>query len=100
MPETIFYNDVDPSQVHNHVSALRPHSYRTFYSAVSVEPYKFIPSTYILCEKDLAIPIHAQEGMVAAAGPGTFDVERCDAGHSPFISQPEWLADMFIKAAG
>lgn len=32
---------------------------------------------------------------------GAFDVvERCDAGHSPFLSQSEWLAGVLKKAAG
>jgi hypothetical protein len=57
----------------------------------------------ILCEKDAAIPIFAQEGMIAAAqqaAPKSFDVvERCDASHSPFISQPEWLAEKLAEAA-
>lgn len=35
-----------------------------------------------------------------AIAPNAFDtVERIDAGHSPFISQPEWLAEKLIKAA-
>jgi hypothetical protein len=58
----------------------------------------------ILCEKDAAIPSFAQEGMIQtaqAAVPSSFDVvERVDASHSPFISQPEWLAEKLAKAAG
>jgi hypothetical protein len=59
---------------------------------------------FIVCENDQAIPLSVQEGMLGMAhkiAPRSFDVvERCSAGHSPFISQPEWLAEKLIKAAG
>jgi hypothetical protein len=86
------------------VAALKPHSYKTFSSQQSVAPWKVIPSTYIVCENDQAIPLPAQEGMLGMAhqmAPTSFDViERCSASHSPFISQPEWLSEKLIKAAG
>jgi hypothetical protein len=51
----------------------------------------------------MAIPLAGQEGMIAMAkqmAPTSFDViERSDASHSPFISQPEWLAEKLIRAA-
>jgi hypothetical protein len=71
---------------------------------VSVEPWHTIPSAYLLCKKDNAIPLPAQEGMVAMAqqkAPGSFDlVETCDASHSPFLSMPETVAQFLIKASG
>jgi len=103
-PETIFYNDLSPEAAATYVAALKPHSYKTFSSQQSVAPWKAIPSTYIVCENDQAIPLPAQEGMLSMAhqlAPTSFDaIERCSAGHSPFISQPEWLADRLIKSAG
>ncbi|KAE8445584.1 hypothetical protein EG329_013217 [Mollisiaceae sp. DMI_Dod_QoI] len=102
-PQEIFYNDLEPSVAAPYISALKTHSYPTFSSELTVAPWKVIPSTYILCEKDNAIPPSIQEAMIAAAkeiAPSAFDVvERCDAGHSPFISQPEFLAEKLIKAA-
>ncbi|CZR64208.1 uncharacterized protein PAC_14106 [Phialocephala subalpina] len=103
-PQEILYNDISPqSLVDELISKIQTHSYPTFSSQLTVAPWKTIPSTYILCEKDNAIPIFAQEGMVAAAkamAPNAFDtVERVDASHSPFISQPEWLAEKLVKAA-
>jgi hypothetical protein len=103
-PENIFYNDLSAEIAEPYIAALKPHSYRTFSSQQSVAPWKVIPSTYIVCEKDQAIPLHAQEGMLEMAQkmvPTSFDViERCSASHSPFISQPQWLAEKLIKAAG
>lgn len=102
-PQEIFYNDIPQQIAESYIQALGTHSYSTFASQLTVAPWKTIPSTYILCEKDNAIPIAAQEGMIAAAkamAPGAFDVvERIAASHSPFISQPEWFADKLVKAA-
>jgi len=57
-----------------------------------------------VCEKDNAIPKAGQEGMIAQArgiAASAFDtVEVLDTSHSPFISQPENLARLMIKAAG
>jgi len=103
-PGEIFYNDLSASAAAPYIAALKPHSYKTFSSQPSVAPWKVIPSTYIVCENDLAIPLPAQEGMLEMAhqmAPTSFDViERCSASHSPFISQPEWLSEKLIKAAG
>jgi hypothetical protein len=91
-------------EAEKYAKMLKPHAYRTFYSKVTCEPWLTIPSTYVLCENDNAIPVMAQEGMVAGAkakAPNAFDVvERCTASHTPFASssQPETLAGYLIKA--
>jgi len=73
-------------------------------SKLSAAPWKVIPSTYIMSENDQALPLPAQEGMIGMAhqiAASSFDViERCNASHSPFISQSGWLAEKLIKAAG
>jgi len=103
-PEKIFYNDLSEEVAAPYIAAIKPHSYRTFSSKQSVAPWKIIPSTYIVCEQDQAIPLPVQDGMIGMAqqmAPKSFDVvERCSASHSPFISQPKWLAEKLIKAAG
>ncbi|KAH8661466.1 prolyl aminopeptidase-like protein [Tricladium varicosporioides] len=103
-PHNIFYNDLTNSQSKPHIDVLKPHAYQTFNSELTVAPWKNIPCTYVLCEDDRAIPIQAQEGMVAMANrakEGAFDViERCTASHSPFLSQSEWLAKVLENAVG
>jgi hypothetical protein len=102
-PAEVFYNDLPAAIADTHTATLKPHSYLTLSSQLTVAPWKVIPSTYIVCANDMAIPLAGQEGMIAKAkelAPTSFDViERSDAGHSPFISQPEWLAEKLIKAA-
>lgn len=86
------------------VDRLTTHSLPTFSSQLTVAPWKTIPSTYILCEEDQAIPIHGQEAMVAGAkqaAPDSFDVvESCSAGHSPFLSMPDKVTEFLKRAAG
>lgn len=57
-----------------------------------------IPITYIICEKDLAMPLTLQEALVASI-PGC-NVERINAGHSPFLSKTVECAQLLIKVAG
>ena len=49
-----------------------------------------MPSTYVICEQDHAIPPFAQEAMARRAG----EVIRMNTGHSPFLSQPQALASL------
>jgi pimeloyl-ACP methyl ester carboxylesterase len=103
-PQGIFYNDLADSIADALVSKLRVHSYRTFRAPVTVEPWATIPSSYLICEKDQAIAAAAQDFMINQAksiAPSSFDlVERLDSGHSPFLSQPEKVAEYLERAAG
>ncbi|TEY85143.1 hypothetical protein BOTCAL_0017g00570 [Botryotinia calthae] len=102
-PYEIFYNDISRTEAQKYVDMLKGHSYNTFRSPVTAEPWRYIPSTYVVCEDDRAVPLEIQLGMIRGAQEiaeesfGT--IERINAGHSPFISQPEWLAEKLMKAA-
>ena len=56
-----------------------------------------VPSTFIVGERDLAMPVEVQELLVAAV-PGMRS-ERIDAGHSPFLSHPDELAQLVASVA-
>lgn len=56
-----------------------------------------IPATYWLCEKDKVVPIHAQEKLVASVP--KMRTKRLEAGHSPFLSQPDKAVDIIVKVA-
>jgi pimeloyl-ACP methyl ester carboxylesterase len=53
------------------------------------------PSTYVVCERDQAIPLSAQEAMARRAGATV----RLDAGHSPFLSRPNDLVKLLTQFA-
>ncbi|KAF7928844.1 uncharacterized protein EAE97_009686 [Botrytis byssoidea] len=100
----IFYCDVSRNEAQKYVEMLKEHSYKTLDLPVTTKLWRHIPSTFVVCEEDKAIPVEAQLGMIRGAqeiAEGSFGtIESTNAGHSPFISQPEWLAEKLIKAAG
>jgi pimeloyl-ACP methyl ester carboxylesterase len=102
-PKDIFYSDISDSVAEPWISKLKTHSYRTFYSTMTIEPWLQIPSSYLICTLDAAIPLPVQEMMIEAAqkkNPKAFDlVERIEAGHSPFLSKPEATAAYLERAA-
>ncbi|MFD4644405.1 alpha/beta fold hydrolase [Lentzea sp. NPDC058436] len=88
-PETVFFNDVDEPPT----GMLRPQSRRAFTEQVTST--RRTPSTYVISEKDNAIPPPAQEAMAARATA----TERLDAGHSPFLSCPQDLAAIIERVS-
>jgi len=98
-PANIFYNGVEKEVADKQIKALKLHSAGAFDSKVTFVAWKEIPSTYLVCEKDNAIPVEAQDKMATQKG-GKWKVERCDEGHSPFLSKPDMVARVIRKAAG
>jgi len=90
-PRNIFYNDLDEETAKHWIAKLKVHSWPTLSSKLSYAAWQHVSSAYLLCEADQAIPIHAQEGMASSMAS-----ERCTAGHSPFMSQPE-VTTAFIR---
>jgi pimeloyl-ACP methyl ester carboxylesterase len=100
-PKEIFYNDLDKKTADEWVNALEPHSYQTFYSPLTYAAWKHVPSTYLYCLQDVAIPLHIQKMMVEETAKGVdFKTDTLNAGHSPFLSMPEEMAKSIRRAAG
>ncbi|KAK3629705.1 hypothetical protein LTR56_017135 [Elasticomyces elasticus] len=97
--DEIFYNDCTPEQAETARKDIRPQSTLCFLNPLTYAAWKHIPSTYLVCEKDNAMPLAAQEGMIRQQG-ANFTVERCSASHSPFISKPDLTAQVVRRAAG
>jgi pimeloyl-ACP methyl ester carboxylesterase len=87
-PEEVFYADVDPATARGAIARLGHHSLSAFGQPLTRAAWRTIPSTYILCEQDVAIPVAAQEAMAERAG----RVLRMPTSHSPFLSRPAQLA--------
>jgi pimeloyl-ACP methyl ester carboxylesterase len=83
-PKHVFYNDCSPEAAEAAAAALVPHRKDVFRQEIRAAAWESVPSTYVICERDNAIPLAAQEHMSAHAG----SVSRLDAGHSPFLSRP------------
>ncbi|HET6501747.1 MAG TPA: alpha/beta hydrolase [Amycolatopsis sp.] len=76
------YGDLPDDEAEQAVGELVEQSRRSFAERVTRAAWKTIPTTYILCEKDHAIPPSLQETMSARAT----NVERLSSNHSPFLS--------------
>ena len=77
------------------VSRIGPQSLRSFGDAQTAAAWRELPSSYLVCQDDQAIPVAAQEAMSARAG----FVERLAVSHSPFASQPAAVAAFLGRAA-
>ncbi len=65
-PMTIFYNDVDTATARRAVSQLGYQSYASMQQQLTETAWKAIPSTYVICEVDNAIPVAMQQ-LIASA---------------------------------
>jgi hypothetical protein len=62
-------------------------------TAITNAGYEYVPSTYLICEDDKAVPPHFQEMFATAAGS---KIERCNSGHSPMLSQKDKLVETIV----
>lgn len=93
------YNGCDPKDADEAVFLLGSFPAAPLAVPVTYTAYLDIPSTYIVCRNDQALGACIQERIVEQ-GNGDFDVERCDEGHSPFLSNPAYIVDCVRRAAG
>lgn len=84
------------------LARLRPHALSTFCDKARSAAWKKIPSSYLVCEDDQAIPVQAQDGMIARAKElgGEIETERLFVSHSPYIVKPEHVARFLRRSAG
>jgi pimeloyl-ACP methyl ester carboxylesterase len=59
---------------------------------VTAAAWQQVPSTYLVCAQDRGTPASAQRGFARRAGA----VVELDAGHHPFLSQPQAVADLLV----
>ncbi|OAV95798.1 hypothetical protein, variant [Puccinia triticina 1-1 BBBD Race 1] len=97
-PEDLFYNDLPSGFAVELSRLLQPHSAGAFTSPLDHEAYRFIPSSYLICTEDNAIPLAAQEEMLADKQADFLLVERIASGHLPFISRPQETVDFITKS--
>lgn len=86
-PESLFYNDCTPEVSAAAAARIRPHNKLTVTQPIRSVAWREIPTTYVVCERDQALPPPVQEALAERAGA----VLRLDTGHSPFLSRPDDL---------
>jgi pimeloyl-ACP methyl ester carboxylesterase len=95
-PGAYLYNGVAVQDAELAAKQLVAQSLKSFSQPLTNAGWKSIPSSYIVCGEDRAIPAELQRAMAARA---TDVHELPDAGHSPFLSMPERLAEVVTAAA-
>jgi hypothetical protein len=85
-----FYNECDRGEAEHAARRLRPTAAACVAMPTGTEPWKSIPSTYVLCARDRAIYPDFQRRMSTRAG----EVVTLDTDHSPFMSSPEQFGDL------
>ncbi|MEV6608707.1 alpha/beta hydrolase [Kutzneria sp. NPDC051319] len=94
-PIDMSYADVPADLARDAVSRLRSQSAQAARDRQIGAGWRDIPSTYVLCEQDRAVPPALQEQMSQRAN----EIWRLDAGHSPFLSMPRELAVLLDEIA-
>ncbi|KAI1177116.1 Alpha/beta hydrolase fold-1 [Nemania sp. FL0916] len=91
-----FYSDLPKDKADYYWALLEPQSQEAYETPVDrVASNCGIPHTYLVCENDQALPIPFQE-MIITKIP-SMKVERCAAGHSPFITMPQRVIEVLEK---
>ncbi|RDH30325.1 Alpha/beta hydrolase fold-1 [Aspergillus welwitschiae] len=84
----ILYSDLPDAEAALWESRLIPQSHLVQTTPTTRAAYEYLPSTYLICEGDQAAPVAFQGGFAKLA---RAEIDRCSAGHSPMLSQPEML---------
>jgi pimeloyl-ACP methyl ester carboxylesterase len=89
-PQKIFYGDVEARKASAAAARLGYQSLPAVSQPLTRAAWRTIPSTYVVCEQDAGLPVFAQETMARRA----HRIRRLSSSHSPFLSQPDLLADL------
>ena len=100
----VYYNNIEPKRAAELAEGNVPRNWTTSSQKVTGASWKDLPTTYIYCAQDRAIEPPLPRSMVqdalAAGGSASFDMVTLDSGRYPFLSQPEALCQLIVKAAG
>ncbi|MGH8218897.1 MAG: alpha/beta hydrolase [Steroidobacteraceae bacterium] len=91
----VFYNDCDAPTREWAIARLAPQCNAAFIAPVARPAWRDIPSTYIVCATDGALPPDLQRTLFAPRAERSMEL---DTGHSPFLSQPAALAQALAQA--
>lgn len=94
-PLETFYSDVALDDAARAVHRLQPSSHEIVTQRLTAAAWRDIPSTYVICEQDQAIPVQAQEQMAQRAT----NVRRLASSHSPMLSRPAEVAQIIVDVA-
>lgn len=93
-----FFGDVAPEVTAAVLPRLTTQTLSSFRARQTRAAWAQIPSTYVVCDQDRAVPPRSQIAMSRAAA----NVDTLHSSHSPFLSQPAKLAKILtgLQAGG
>jgi pimeloyl-ACP methyl ester carboxylesterase len=90
----VFYGDCDRETQEQVTLRLRPMSAAAFLEPVRSAAWREVPATYVVCMRDAALPVELQREVFA---PRAHEAVELDASHSPFLSNPQAVADLLAS---
>ncbi|KAL2827446.1 Alpha/beta hydrolase fold-1 [Aspergillus pseudoustus] len=90
------YGDLPDAEATMWESRLIPQSYKVQSTPTTRAAYLYIPSTYLVCENDQAVPAEYQRMFAALAGA---EVDTWNTGHSPMLSHTDMLVEKIVRIA-
>jgi hypothetical protein len=94
--DEVFYTHCDPVTREWAKSKLKPQSAAIMAEPVARPAWRDVPSTYVVCVNDGALPADIQRNVFA---PRMGHVVELQADHSPFLSQPAALSEVLASCA-
>jgi len=91
----IFYNTCTPAQAAAALARLCPQRAATFKQPLTRANWRSVPSTYVKCLQDKAVPPAAQDQQAERCS----ELVSIDTDHSPFLCAPATLADLLVPLA-
>lgn len=88
-PGPVMFSECPPAVANGAIARLRPHSARAVREPLRAAGYGAKPATYVICERDAALPADMAKAMAALAQAATVSL---DADHHPMLSRPAELA--------
>jgi pimeloyl-ACP methyl ester carboxylesterase len=89
----LFYGDSNPDIGAAMVAKLRPMAIAAPASSTNQPAWRTIPSTYVVCTNDQALPVGSQRRMAARADL----VVEWPTDHSPFVTRPAAIAELIAQ---
>ncbi|MEZ5411955.1 MAG: alpha/beta fold hydrolase [Acidimicrobiales bacterium] len=92
---SVFYNTCTPAQTAAALARLCPQRAATFKQPLTRANWRSVPSTYVKCLQDKAVPPAAQDQQAERCS----ELVSIDSDHSPFLCAPSTLADLLVPLA-
>ena len=92
----LFYGECDPETREDAIARLRPMTGKPMLDPIPEAAWRSIPSTYVVCARDGALPPKLQRDVFA---PRADEQLELDTDHSPFYSDSDRLAGILAERA-